>query len=55
MTRLLKAAQGAGYTSARVEIAPDGTIAVIVGDDKSEPVKGANDFDALIERIKPDA
>ncbi len=54
--RYLRAVRRAGYESARVVIAPDGTVSVIAGvGESAEPVKGVNDFDTLIRRVKPDA
>ena len=54
LKRYLKALHEAGYTSGRVEITPEGKVSVIVGE-PSEPISGTDDFDTLIERIKPDA
>ena len=54
--RYLKALRRAGFGSGRVEIVqPDGTKVTVFAGESSEAVPGADDFDRLIERVKPDA
>ena len=56
LSRCFRALRSAGFASGRVEIEqPDGTKICVIAGEESEPVKGADDFDTLIERIKPDA
>ncbi len=39
LKRAIAAAEDAGLSAYRIEIGPDGTIAIVVGDQRPEPVK----------------
>lgn len=45
LRRALKGAQEAGMAVARIEIGPDGRIAIIAGMEASEPADGVNPWD----------